>query len=150
MVERFWKRVDARGDDECWDWIGATDTSGYGMVRVPGPRTSNKRVRSSRFAWEIANGPIPDGLHVLHSCDNTRCCNIRHLRLGTAADNTRDKMERGRHHQANRTACANGHTYTEATTYIRQGKYGPQRHCRPCRREAKARYEAKTFIPRLS
>lgn len=149
MVERFWKRVDKRDDDECWDWTGGLDSCGYGMLRVPGPRSSHKKARSSRVAWEIANGPIPDGMCVLHSCDRPKCCNPRHLRLGTQADNTRDKMERGRHFQSSRTACSNGHTYTEESTLMREGKYGPLRACRICQREAKQRHAAKTAIPRL-
>jgi hypothetical protein len=49
-----------------------------------------------RFAWELAYGPIPDGLWVLHHCDNPPCVNIDHLYLGTVKDNTADMMRRGR------------------------------------------------------
>ena len=54
-----------------------------------------------RAAWEVANGPIPDGegwhgTVVLHTCDNRLCCNPAHLRLGTQADNVRDMDAKGR------------------------------------------------------
>lgn len=50
-----------------------------------------------RAAWELANGPIPDGLHVLHRCDRPRCINVAHLFLGTIADNNADRDSKGRH-----------------------------------------------------
>ena len=52
--------------------------------------------RQSRKAWIRANGPIPDGMCVLHTCDNFLCVNIDHLYLGTYKQNTADMFERGR------------------------------------------------------
>jgi hypothetical protein len=49
-----------------------------------------------RAGWEIERGPVPDGLHVLHRCDNRLCCNLDHLFLGTHADNMADKVAKGR------------------------------------------------------
>lgn len=49
-----------------------------------------------RAAWELANGPIKDGLFVLHKCDNPRCCNSGHLFLGTQSDNAKDMWAKGR------------------------------------------------------
>lgn len=84
----FWAKVDRRGPDECWEWTTGRERYGYGHSVLG---------TASRVAWELTNGPIPDGQRVLHSCDNPPCCNPRHLFLGTQLDNVRDMMAKGRH-----------------------------------------------------
>lgn len=79
------------GPDACWLWTGPLDQKGYGQVRF-----RDRRYRAHRLAYEVAHGPVPDGLGVLHSCDTPRCCNPAHLRAGTQADNGADASERGR------------------------------------------------------
>lgn len=56
-----------------------------------------KRVRASRLVFTEKHGPIPEGLNVLHTCDNTLCINPDHLFLGTLSDNTQDMIAKGRH-----------------------------------------------------
>ena len=90
-VDRYWEKVDVRSPDECWMWQARTNSAGYGQLALK-PRT----VRAHRLAWELANGPIPDGLCVLHRCDRPGCQNPAHLFLGTDADNHRDMEEKGR------------------------------------------------------
>jgi len=90
--EQFRACIDIRGIDECWVWIGRTTDDGYGTLCWKG----NDHVRAHRLAWELANGPILEGLWVLHHCDNPPCCNPRHLFLGTAKDNRQDDMRKGR------------------------------------------------------
>lgn len=85
--ESFWARVDRTG--ECWLFLGATTRNGYGTLSWNG-----RLVYAHRLAWTLTNGPIPEGLRVLHSCDNPPC--VRHLFLGTAADNSRDMVAKGR------------------------------------------------------
>lgn len=90
LVEpRFWAKVQ-KGTD-CWVWIGACSSFGYGSLSIKGA----KKV-AHRFAWERANGPIPAGLYVLHRCDNPRCVRVEHLFLGSKAENTADKIAKGR------------------------------------------------------
>lgn len=76
-------------DAGCWEWRKHTDR--YGIIRVAG-----KSKKAHRVSWEAFNGPIPDGLNVLHKCDNTRCINPDHLFLGTQADNVADCKAKGR------------------------------------------------------
>src|SRR5690348_16844605 len=72
----FWSRVDRRSPGECWVWTRGRLKAGYGQLTVGGKcRTAH------RIAWELTNGPIPDGLSVLHRCDNPPCCNPAHLFL---------------------------------------------------------------------
>ncbi len=78
-------------DDECWLWPGAK-SDGYGCMKFQG-----KVLRVHRAMYEVHNGTIPDGLKILHSCDNPPCCNPKHLSLGTQADNVKDMIAKKRH-----------------------------------------------------
>jgi HNH endonuclease len=89
--ERFWAKVDRRDPGECWEWKASGTLYGYGSFRREG-----RWVLAHRVAWELANGPIPAGLVVLHQCDNPACVNPAHLRVDTQAANMRDKVEKGR------------------------------------------------------
>lgn len=86
---RFWAKVDKSG--ECWLWKGSLFTNGYGAIRWEG-----RNRRAHRVAWELVNGPIPDGLLACHTCDVPACCNPAHLFLGTHADNMADMIRKGR------------------------------------------------------
>jgi HNH endonuclease len=91
-IDRFWSKVDRSGGAvTCWPWTG-WKRGGYGRLRVEG----RKQVSAHRFVWETVHGTIPDGLGVLHRCDNPCCCNPKHLFLGTPLDNARDRDAKGR------------------------------------------------------
>lgn len=91
LVTRFRANCPEGLPDECWPWRGTIRRKGYGQMSVAG------RTRlAHRLAYELAVGPIPDGLQVCHRCDNPPCCNPAHLFLGTAADNQHDKGAKGR------------------------------------------------------
>lgn len=91
--ELFEKHV-VKNAEGCWGWNGAKHGFGYGLVRY-----RRKTIRAHRISWEIANGPIPKGIHVLHHCDNPPCSNPSHLFLGTNRDNMLDKVRKGRQYR---------------------------------------------------
>jgi hypothetical protein len=84
----------------CHHWTGSIMPNGYGQIH-----SSGRTAYAHRVAWELANGPIPDGEFVLHNCDNRRCVNPAHLRLGSFQDNMDDMTGKLRHAHGAR----NGH-----------------------------------------
>lgn len=80
--------------DGCRVWTAAHDRDGYGLLKVDG-----RMARITRLVWERANGPIADGLIVMHSCDNPPCIRLEHLSIGTHQDNARDALTKVRRPQ---------------------------------------------------
>ncbi len=93
VLERFWAKVEKT--PTCWVWTAACIADGYGSFAL----ARGRMVKTHQYSWQIHNGPIPDGLWVLHTCDNRRCVNPAHLYLGTRMDNVHDMMSRGRNRQ---------------------------------------------------
>jgi hypothetical protein len=89
--ERFWEKVQKGGDNECWPWIGCIKGKGYGNLRM-----NKVYLGTSRVGWMIVHGVDPYPLHVLHTCDNRRCCNPTHWFLGTNNDNIQDMSRKFR------------------------------------------------------
>jgi HNH endonuclease len=88
-AERFSRYV-VRGPG-CWLWSGGVNSHGYGAFWING-----RTVSAHRAAWELANGPIPDGLFACHRCDTPLCVRLDHLFLGTPKENTVDMVQKGR------------------------------------------------------
>lgn len=94
-TERFWAKVDKQSPEECWLWTASTYQNGYGQLGIEhGNHTS-----AHRFSYEIHYGKIPNGRVVMHTCDNPRCVNPAHLKLGTQQDNVGDMHQKRRNRQ---------------------------------------------------
>lgn len=142
IEERFWEKVRKSPEpDGCWEWTASKFRNGYGSFVVLGER------RAHRVSWEIHNGPIPDGLWVLHKCDNPSCVRPDHLFLGDRRTNMLDCVSKGRHRWKNKVACVNGHPYTDENTFHKKRKGGGvSRRCRTCRRDQKKACMARTRL----
>ena len=93
----FWDNVDIGPENKCWDWLPSKKN---GQLLI---RTATGNLIAYREAWRIHNkAAIPSGMHVLHSCDNRRCCNPHHLRLGTHKENMSDMSLRKRNIRGSR------------------------------------------------
>jgi HNH endonuclease len=98
-VERFWRRVEKGDGTGCWLWTGCVDDCGYGVLWVR-REGKDRNEKAHRYSWELANGPIPAGKWVLHSCDNPPCVRPDHLYLGDHQRNMDDMYARGRGRKA--------------------------------------------------
>ena len=128
-----------RQPNGCLEWQASRNADGYGRIGTRG-----KNAHTHRVAWEIANGPIPPGVDVLHHCDNPPCGQTEptegypdgHLFLGTTADNMADMVTKGRwgggmgQHNAAKTHCPSNHPYDAVNTYVTRDGH---RECRICR-----------------
>lgn len=90
--DRFWSKVNRT--DTCWNWTGCMN-GGYGSVWAG----NGNVILANRAAWILSNGAIPEGMDVLHSCDNPRCVNPGHLFLGTHSENMTDMVSKKRQHR---------------------------------------------------
>lgn len=135
-AERVARRL-VPAENGCLEFSGARDNRGYGQIGI-----AHVRYRAHRVAWEGVYGPIPDGLCVLHRCDNPPCCNVAHLFLGTKADNNADMAAKGRARNGRdvQTHCRRGHELSGDNLC----NESEQRRCRTCRNAgARERYAAR-------
>lgn len=96
MIDTFWQHFEIESDG-CWIWQGAKLPNGYGSVFVPGEGGGGRQVGTHRVAFEKANGSIPAGAFVCHTCDRRACGNPEHLFLGDAEANYDDARKKKRH-----------------------------------------------------
>lgn len=88
QAAKFWEKVDQRGAGDCWTWTGCIAPNGYGRYRNAG---------AHRFSWMVTHrSEIPEGMSVLHRCDNRSCVNPHHLFIGSQKDNVADCIAKGR------------------------------------------------------
>jgi hypothetical protein len=119
-VSRFWSKVDIRGQDDCWPWLGAAGSSGHGRFKVAG-----KLYSPHRISYSLANGAIENvdefhGTVIRHKCDNPPCCNPAHLIDGTQMDNVIDMESRGRGDRARGEAAGKAKLTEDMVRAIRE------------------------------
>jgi len=119
-------RRSKRTSTGCLEWTGWRTATGYGVRAFRG-RGQN----THRLMYMAVIGAIPDGMQILHSCDNPPCMNPRHLSLGTGQKNMQESVERGRHYEAVKPNCDRGHPLSGANLYVCKDE---RRHCRTCQR----------------
>lgn len=130
LLDRFWEKVDRSGGPlACWPWLGVVSDNGYGKL--------NNRY-AHRVAYQLAVGPIPDGLTIDHvkarGCTRRDCCNPAHLEPVTRGENALRGDSRNARN-ARKTHCRRGHEFTPENTRI--SKRG-HRECRTCSRMNRA------------
>lgn len=119
-IDRFWSSVIFT--DRCWLWNGVIFNHGYGQFYVDG-----RRWLAHRYSWKLHHGEIPEGYYILHTCDNKRCINPKHLFLGTQFDNMKDMVSKNRHSpqhgSTNRAAKLTESQVTEIRKIYPTGSY---------------------------
>lgn len=130
---RFWSKVDIRGDDECWPWLGAVSNE-YGAFGYEG-----RSHRHQRIAFILSGGELPDGYNVDHTCMNTMCANPAHLRAvdprTSAVENCRSPVAIN----AAKTRCLNGHPLAGTNLVIIAVRIKKNRHGTPVDRISRRR-----------
>lgn len=103
LVDRFVLKT-KKATGQCIEWQAGKDKDGYGKIRIGGKGTPTRR--ANRVAYELFCGPIPDGMRVLHKCDNPMCVKPGHLFLGTSQHNSADMKDKGRQAKGSRNGSA--------------------------------------------
>jgi hypothetical protein len=110
----------------CLEWTGWRVATGYGMTAFRG-----RSRPTHRLMYLVTKGPIPPGMQVLHKCDNPPCLNPQHLEIGTGQENMRQSVQRGRHYEAVKTHCDQGHELSGDQVHVEKNG---RRHCKVCSR----------------
>ncbi len=99
ILRRFRWYTGPVDDQGCTIWLGPKHRRGYGLLFRRAESGHQRGYFAHRIAWILANGPVPDDLDVLHTCDRPICISPGHLFLGTNLDNIADKVAKGRQHK---------------------------------------------------
>lgn len=135
---KFVSQIQRGSVTQCWEWTGTKDAQGYGHCAALGGETL-----AHRAAFKLRTGITPGKLFVCHKCDNPPCCNPDHLFIGTAGDNIRDSIRKGRRKPSLNSKLSSGEADAIREIWAASGKsfaeigrlYGVQRQAirRICR-----------------
>ena len=118
--EAFWNRI--KKQNGCWEWQGSTNSTGYGSLTFHGKAVTAHRVAAFLSGIVLAIQAPKDRRGVgfiLHSCDNRRCCNPAHMRVGTYAENQLEAYARRRRRSYKGETHANAKQTKESVMLIR-------------------------------
>lgn len=130
VSDRIFEKLEP--DGECVVYTGSL-TKGYGVTSVFRDDGTKVHAYVHRVTYEMAHGPIPEGLTIDHLCRNRACCLPEHLEPVTQAENNRRAGPFNRP-----TQCQRGHELTLDSTYA--GGPNGRRRCATCHNEREARY----------
>lgn len=142
MLAKFYKNIEKKQVRDhlspCWLWTGFLNRDGYGVIQF-----GKKRVAVHRWSYEFIGEKGPLGkMLARHKCDNPTCCNPSHLEPGTHKQNSQDIIDRGRHHNKNKTHCPYGHLLEGSN--LKLNATTGYRECVTC---SKNRYKSHKCIP---
>lgn len=112
ILKSFWNKIENlsfHSDEDCWNWTASVNEGGYGQLGFLG-----RPYISHRLSYVLYKGRIPKDLFVLHKCDNRRCVNPSHLFIGTAGDNNRDCIAKGRNYVRNNIGKPGARKFNES------------------------------------
>lgn len=95
MEERFLAKIDKDGENGCWNWTAGKHGRGYGHFYTGKHKSGKHMDFAHRASYKMYKGDIPEGLEVMHMCNNTSCVNPDHLELGTHSENIRNAYRDG-------------------------------------------------------
>jgi hypothetical protein len=101
---KFYSKVTIPNENGCMEWVGAKNSNGYGHFI----NRFRKTIKAHRYSYQLSYGSIPDGMNVLHGCDNPLCVCPIHLFLGTLKENTHDCINKGRFTRGDKRGEHNG------------------------------------------
>jgi hypothetical protein len=93
VEQRFWAKVRRGREDECWEWT-AGSWVGREPNKYPTLDVNGRRLLAGKVAWELTNGPVPEGTKLYRQCTNTACCNPGHMKVGVASPETADRVSK--------------------------------------------------------